>query len=359
MYFILLFFRNFVEKVQHRTITLEEKDADAVLKPINAVLNSGGGIVLLKIDDFSRYQPGDLNKRIDIFWQSLEPKLCSMIQPSTYDDVFNTKLEGDTILLFINATEHFCTVDFNLHLPSDAAFLSRPLYGKVVDLLSKRDSLENFIPQVPLKDLPMDLLPKKFTYKEVLNFHESKQVQLISCTSRGGLFRPNNQKAQDKIAQRISSFGNGSGGMILVGVDNKTGEIIGQNIAADGKAEWESGFQAMIDQMSETWSFTPIQGDHWDIKFFPVDGTESSSVIVILIAGMENLGGIFTKRPKSFEMQNSLGSDGGQEIFPLDFRQWKERMLPSAYNVGSKGESFVCQASLNSFAPASLPRKVF
>ena len=146
---VLFFFRKFVESVQHCIITLEKKDADAALRPINAVLNSGGGIVHMKIDDFSRYKPGDLNKRIDIFWQTLEQKLNPMIQPSTYDDVFDKELQGDTILLFIKAANHLCTVDYNMHLPFDAASLSRPTYEKVVDLLSWRESLENHIPKVP------------------------------------------------------------------------------------------------------------------------------------------------------------------------------------------------------------------
>ncbi|CAH3172343.1 unnamed protein product [Porites lobata] len=34
---------------------------------------------------------------------------------------------------------------------------------------------------------------------------------------------------------------------------------------------------------------------------------------------MKNLGGIFTKCPKSFELQNPSGSDGGEEMVPLDF----------------------------------------
>ena len=341
---VFFLFRKFVESVQHCTITLEKKDADAVLRPINAVLNSGGGTVLLKIGDFSRYKKGDLNKRMDIFWQTLEQKLNPMIQPSTYDDVFDKKLEGDTILLFIKATRHLCTVDYNMHLPFDAASLSRPTYEKVVDLLSRRESLENHIPEVPLTDLPIDLLPKQFTYKEVLDFHESKQVQLKYFTSKNGLFHPNNQRAQDKIAEHISSFGNGSGGMILIGIEDKTGEILGQEITADGKAEWESGFQAMINRMSETsWSFTPKKGEHWGMEFFPVDGTKSRCVIVVRIAGMRNLGGIFTKCPKSFELRNPSGSDGEEQIVPLEFHEWNQRMLCSTCPGQSKGEYIVYQ----------------
>ena len=341
--FLFFSFREFFENVQNCTITLGKNDAEAVLRVINAVLNSGGGIVRMKIHDFSRYEPGKLNKKIDIFWQTLEQKLNPMIQPSTYDDVFDKKQEGDTIVLFIKATEHFCTVDYNFHLPFDAASPQCVPREKVVDLLSRRDSLENHTPEVPLTDLPMDLLPKKFTYKEVLNFHESKQVQLKRYTSDHGLFHKNNQKAQGKIAEYISCFGNGSGGMILIGIEDKTGEILGQEIAADGKADWESGFQAIINQMSETWSFTPIQGAHWDIKFFPVDGTKSSFVIVILIAGMRNLGGIFKKCPKSFQLLNPSGSDAGEEIVPLDFTEWKQRMLRSTCQGQSKGEYIVYQ----------------
>ena len=336
--FLFFSFREFIENVQNCTITVGKNDAEAVLRVVNAVLNSGGGIVRMKIDDFSRYEPGDLNKRIDIFWQTLEQKLNLMIQLSAYDDVFDRKLEGDTIVLFINATEHFYTVDYNFHLPFDAASTQCVPREKVVDLLSRRDSLENHTPEVPLTELPMDLLPKNFTYKEVLNIPESKKVQLKCYTSGHGLFHNNNQKAQDKIAEYISCLGNGSGGMILIGIQDKTGEILGQEIAADGEAYWESGFQAMINKMSKTWSFTPKQREHWDIKFFPVDGTKSSFIIVVLIAGMRNLGGIFTKCPKSFELLNPSGSDGEEEIVRLDFHAWKQRMLRGTCLGQSKGE---------------------
>lgn len=298
---------------------------------------------MMKIDDFSNFEAGDLNKKIETFWQTLEQKLNPMIQPSTYDDVFDKKLEGDTIHLFIKATNHLCTVDCNMHLPFDSASLSRPTYEKVVHLLSCRESPENRIPEIPLTDLPTDLLPKQFTYKKVLDFHESKQVQLKYFTSENGLFHSKNQRAQDKIAEQISSFGNGSGGLILIGIEDN-GEICGEDIQGDhGKAYWETGFQAMINEMSKTWSFTPKQREHWDIKFFPVDGTKSSFIIVVLIAGMRNLGGIFTKCPKSFELLNPSGSDGEEEIVPLDFHEWKQRMLRGTFLGQSKGEYIVYQ----------------
>ena len=342
--FLFFSFREFIEHVQNCTITQLGKKGvnEALLTTINAVLNSGGGIVRMKINNFSKYKPEELNENFDKFWQTLEQKLNPMIQPSTYGDVFDRKCYGDTVLLFIRATKHLCTMDYNLRLPFDAASSPRPPYDKVVDLLSRKVSLENHAPEVPLTDLPMDLLPEKFRHKEVLNLHESKESQR-KCYKSDGLFDNNNQKDQDKIAAQISSFGNGTGGLILIGIKDK-GEICGVDIQGDrSKAYWESGFQAMINEMSKAWSFTPKRGEHWDIKFFPVDGTKSGFIIVVLIAGMRNLGGIFTKCPKSFELLNPSGSHREEVIISLDFHEWKRRMLRSTCLGQSKGEYIVYQ----------------
>ena len=261
-----------------------------------------------------------------------------MVQPSAYADVFDQKREKDTIRLFIKATEHFCTVDYNLYLPGDAGLLL-PSKQKVVDLLSERDSLKEKTdsPQVPLTDL-ISLVPEQFMYREVLNFHESKQIQFKYYKSKNELFHNNNRKAQDEIAKHISSFGNGIGGVIVIGIKNN-GEVCGQGKEMGSKKELERGFNEMIKEMSKTWSFTPTLGVHWDVQFVPVtEAKESRSVIAIRIAGMQNLGGIFTKCPKSFELQNASGSGGGEKIVPLDFNHWEERMLSSTCKGESKGE---------------------
>ena len=322
--------------MQYCTTTLKTQDVETILKPINGVLNSGGGIVEMKIDGFSKLKLEDLNEHVNTFWSALQPKLNLMVQPSAYADVFHKKREKDTICLFISATEHFCTVDYNLYLPGDAGLLLPPKQ-KVVDLLSERDSFKKTdSPQVPLTDL-ISLVPEQFLYKEVLNFHESKQVQLKYYTSKNELFHNNNRKAQDEIAKHISSFGNGIGGVIFIGIKDN-GEVHSQSKETGSKKNLESGFNEMIKEMSKTWSFTPTQGVHWDVQFFPVtEAEESRSVIAILIAGMQNLGGIFTECPKSFELQIASGSGGREKIVPLDFNHWEERMLSSTCKGESKG----------------------
>ncbi|CAH3174084.1 unnamed protein product, partial [Porites evermanni] len=344
----------FLENVQYYTTMLKTQDAKTVLEPINGVLNSGGGIVEIKIDGSLKLKPEDVNQRLDTFWSALQPKLNLMVQPSAYADIFDQKREKDTIRLFIRATEHFCTVDYNLYLPGDAGLLL-PQKQKVVDLLSERDSFKKTdSPQVPLKDL-ISLVPEQFMYKEVLNFHESKQVQLKYYTSKNELFHNSNGKARKEIAKHISSFGNGIGGVILIGIKNN-GEVHGQGTETGSKEKLESGFNEMVKEMSKTWSFTPTQGKHWDVTFVPVTGAEEPrSVIVIHIAGMQNLGGIFTECPKSFELQDGSVSGGAEKVVMLSFSQWNKRMLKDT----CKGESEVgpgCQVVPDGFE-SNLPEE--
>ena len=282
----------------------------------------------MKIDGF---KPKDL-KDVDTFWSKLQPKLDQMVQPSAYTDVFDQKRVGDTIFLFIKAVNHFCTVDYNLHLAGDSGVLL-PSHDKVVDLLSERP-LGMDVPQVPLTNLPVDILPETFTYNDVLNFHETKEVQFKEVIY---IHRSANQYHKDKkkIEKQISALGNGIGGMIIIGVKNKGGVVLGQSMEEDSEADFKNWFEGLIKEMSGTWNFRPIPGVHWDIKFFPVAGKELRSVIVILIAGMENLGGIFIRCPVSYELAES---DSGDNIITLEFKEWEERMLPCTFQGASKGK---------------------
>ena len=290
----------------------------------------------MKIDGFSAFT----SRQMDIFWLTLERKLNLMVQPSAYADVLDRKIKDDEILLFIKAPKHFCTVDYNLFLPGDVGVLPAT-YHKVQELLSKKclkkENKISDIPQVSLEDLPVNLLPETFNFKEVLNVHESKQIQLFS--SKNKLLHNNTRTQNEAFKKLISAFGNGNEGMIILGVED-TREVCGQSLEGDSEAELEERVESIVNEMSKTWHFTPRKGIHWNMQFFPVVGMlgmQANSVIVIYIAGMQNLGGIFTKCPKSFELQRPSGSDGEEKIVCLDFHQWKQRMPRGTHPDESKG----------------------
>ena len=288
-----------------------------LLDGVCALLNSGGGIMIIKITNFDKFSSP--LKKLDEYWSIFEEKLIPMIQPSVYCDVFDRKINGNEVFLFVKAPNHLCTVRFNLFTRLDTRALPAT-YDKVLNLLKEKKKSAN-LPQVSLKDLPA--LPKKFRYQEVLPFHESKKIELKYYTSSNELLHEKNSTHLEALARNISAFGNGSGGLIIFGVEDKTGKIYGQPMQKDSPKEVENRVVSIVQEMSKGWSFSPEKGVHWDINFFPVVGKESNSVVVVKVAGMANLGGIFTKCPRCFE----LILNGEKEIHRLNLREWKKRML--------------------------------
>ena len=288
-----------------------------LLDGVCALLNSGGGIMIIKITNFDKFSSP--LKKLDEYWSIFEEKLIPMIQPSVYCDVFDRKINGNEVFLFVKAPNHWCTVNFNLFTRLDTRALPAT-YEKVLNLLKERKKSAN-LPQVSLKDLPA--LPEEFRYQEVLPFHESKKIELKYYTSSNVLLHEKNSTHLETFAKNISAFGNGSGGLIIFGVEDKKGTIYGQPMQNDSPKEVENRVVSFFQGMSKAWSFSPEKGVHWDINFFPVVGKESNSVVVVKVAGMANLGGIFTKCPRCFE----LILNGEKEIHRLNLREWKKRML--------------------------------
>ena len=296
----------------------EETSQECVLKRSCALLNSGGGVLVIKIADFQilARKPNAL----DNFWKKVEPHLKAMIKPSSYNDIFDRHEQCDEILLlFVNAPQHLCTMEYNLFVPGDTS-VDEASYENTIELLkktpgSRRQRIPNV--EVSLKDLPE--VPKVFKYNEVLNLKESKQIQLKCFKSKAILDSANHEQCRN-IRKYVSAFANCGGGVILLGVEDD-GKVLGQEI--ESKENIEENVNSIVNKMY--WNFTPERKVHWDLQFFPVLGCELNAIVVITVAGIKNSGGVFTKCPKSFELQQ--GTDGQQRIHCLEFEEWKQRML--------------------------------
>lgn len=115
---------------------LDDKDVetpqDLILKNACALLNSGGGVLVIKSADLQSLS----ENVVDNFWKTNERKLEGLLKSSSnYNEVFDLKLgsgqiqvgseetqvDSDEILLFISAPQHFCSVEYNLYLAGDAS----------------------------------------------------------------------------------------------------------------------------------------------------------------------------------------------------------------------------------------------
>lgn len=309
------------EDILYQTIEIGKESSISLdlLQATCALLNSGGGVVHMKIADFYNFKSP--LERLDKFWQKLESKLDAMIKPSVYAEVFDRVVEKDVILLFGKAPGHCCTVEFNLFLASDAK-VTEASYNETVRLLQDRPSgKRKDFRRIPLQELPS--LPESCYYEQKLDFHESKQIQFKWFPSKNPLLHGNNRTQRKKIVDQISAFGNCSGGIILVGVTND-GTVLGQDMSSEenSREDIESRIRSLIEDMK--WPSNCERAVFWDIKFLPVEGKENCFVIAIYVAGIK--GGVFSKKPKSYELR--LEDDGKQQsVSHLEFVDWKKRML--------------------------------
>ena len=308
-----------------------EDPQELVLKNVCALLNTGGGILVIKITDFQSLSKNS----VDEFWKKIAPRLSAMITSSlTYDEVFDRLEVFDEVLLFIRAPQHFCTLKYNLFLPSDECAYEAS-YEQTLKQLEKhpsqRGKKKNPFPiKVPLNILPP--VPKMFEYQQSLSFHETKQMQFKHWESETYLDH-NNHGQRQSIGRWISAFANGGGGIILLGITDE-GCVLGQELNQKNRQEdIEDRVSSLFNKM--VCDLTLERKTHWDMEFFPVVGRESHAVIVIYVAGMASCGGVFTNCPKSFELK--FDEDGNKGPCELDFRGWKERML-SGMDLKSSGK---------------------
>lgn len=278
----------------------------------------------MKIDNYSELKSQGKSplQELDKFWQGFEEKLKALVKPLSYDKVFDRKIEQDEVFLFVKASDHWCTLEYNLCLSGDSQ-VSDPSFGETVELLSDKPlGKKKKFPYCRVHLDQLQSLPEQFRYKEKLGFHESKTMQFKNYTSKNPILHNNSHKERDKIARQISAFANGSGGVILLGVEDDC-TVFGQNMDSEGNSqeELEQRLNSIVNEMK--WSCTPEKKLHWDVKFFPVQGKECYFVIAIYVAGVR--GGVFTKTPKSYELRP--GDDGKEAIYQVEFQEWKQQVL--------------------------------
>ena len=298
-----------------------------MLKNACALLNSGGGVLRIEISG----RDYDFWRQLDKIWQPFEEKVTNMVKPLTYNDVCDRVVGLKEIQLFIKAPQHLCTLHSNLYFAGDAGTYEASSEQAVNMLQNLGKKYSNDV-DVPIKALPN--LPKEFTYKEKLDYHESRETQFKYFTQEDPILRSRCQ--QDTVQKHISVFGNTIGGEILLGVTNRS-EVLGVDMKKNSQSKIEEQVNSMIKNMK--FPVTPRRSVHWDIEFIPLSGdttaTQERSVVAIKVAGMKNRGGVFMKCPESYDLDHDT-------IQVIGFDQWKQRMLSgSKLETDTKGLHFL------------------
>ena len=230
------------------------------------------------------------------------------IQPLSYSDLIDRKIENDVISFFIKAPDHLITLEYNLFLAGDAK-THRASFNKTLELLADTPRCKFSLEKLPC-------LSVTFVYEETLDFHESRVVQLKDYSSSSHTVVEKINKEKYGIQKQLSAFANVTGGIALLGISDKS-IVHGYPMDFDEFSfiKCERVVESLIKEME--WCCTPRRFVHWNVKFFPVQNKENHFVIAIYVAGME--GAVFARGPKSYKV-------GQDTAHLLTFEEWKQRV---------------------------------
>lgn len=307
---ILHFYRpDLAETVLHQKIKLgvKKNDCEGILRDTCALLNSGGGVLEIKIEDYSDLRDTFWGK-LDCTWQTFENKLALVIGSLSYADLIDRKVKNDVISVFIKAPDHLITLDCNLFVAGDAR-LHAASFSKTLELLANAPRCKDSLEKLPC-------LPETFVYMERLDFHETREIQLKDYSSSSRAVVEKIKKEKKVIQKQLSAFANVTGGIILLGISNQS-VVYGYPMDSDKNSfeNCEQEVQSLIEEME--WCCTPRRSIHWDVKFFPVQKKENHFLIVIYVAGME--GAVFARSPNSYTVRQDTRDS-------LTFEEWKQRV---------------------------------
>ena len=196
----------------------------AVLQHVCALLNSGGGILIMENLEFNQ---GTQSKSLDEWWSGME---CNFATILSGDDICNFldfvgNFDDPHLYLFVKSAEHLCTLDYHCRLPTDTA-THNVTYRSAVKLCKRQGPCD------PLSSLPA--IPTSFVYgrtEETLK-QEGKQIQFKNLSSN---FNKHGSKTlPEKIvyysSKYISAFANHEGGHIYFGIEDTSASVTGEEM---------------------------------------------------------------------------------------------------------------------------------
>ncbi|XP_005096595.1 schlafen family member 13 isoform X2 [Aplysia californica] len=332
----------FVSCSVHISKGIHSKENNNVLESTCALLNSGGGILVMhNVEHNKKVQ----SKTLDAWWSGMESNLANILSG---DDICNYldfvgNFDDKYFYLFVKSAEHLCTVEYHCRLPTDTATHSVS-YKSAAKICAKQGH------ESKLSDLPVIPTEYEFGVTEATLKQEGKQIQFKQLTS--GRFAKR-QSFPEKVgyycSRYITAFANHEGGHIYFGIEDTTAAVMGEELTEEEETHTVSVVEKKMG--SVIWSdpdCQPVRGVHWDIEFFPVfhcPDEERRRVIVVSVCKMP--GGVFSNCPEAFVVSRSQdsNSNGDNKVRPrvekLAFRDWKAEMLSKERDVKMLRSRFV------------------
>ncbi|XP_055113992.2 protein SLFN14 [Symphalangus syndactylus] len=220
---------------------LKRSENSRIIRAICALLNSGGGVIKAEIDDKTySYQCHGLGQDLETSFQKL--------LPSGSQKYLDYMQQGHNLLIFVKSWSpdvfslplRICSLRSNLYqrdvtsaINLSASSALELLREKGFRAQRRRPRVKKLHPQQVLnryiqEEENMRILASEFfkkdklMYKEKLNFTESTHVEFKRFTTKKVIPR-----IKEMLPHYVSAFANTQGGYVLIGVDDKSKEVVG------------------------------------------------------------------------------------------------------------------------------------
>uniref|UniRef100_G3SEM2 Uncharacterized protein n=1 Tax=Gorilla gorilla gorilla TaxID=9595 RepID=G3SEM2_GORGO len=220
---------------------LKRSENSRIIRAICALLNSGGGVIKAEIDDKTySYQCHGLGQDLETSFQKL--------LPSGSQKYLDYMQQGHNLLIFVKSWSpdvfslplRICSLRSNLYRRDVTSAINLSASSALELLREKgfraqrgRPRVKKLHPQQVLnryiqEEEDMRILASEFfkkdklMYKEKLNFTESTHVEFKRFTTKKVIPR-----IKEMLPHYVSAFANTQGGYVLIGVDDKSKEVVG------------------------------------------------------------------------------------------------------------------------------------
>ena len=312
---------------------------DDIKENVCALLNSGGGTLILKAQADENVLAKDGLRSDDVI-RAVEQIFHPVIGTACVNSHLSIGNETPAeIVLNVQEFKSLCTLSYNMFLPTDTQVLPIKCdeLATVIDLMN----INRFIDVTDFENArPID----QFVHNSVFRIKESKTAQFKCLKSEKTKHNDLGSRIiHNKFTTYVSAFANHIGGRIYIGIDDKTGRVVGETITEAEQKDLEMKLQKHIDKMLwPEYCTPPVKGKQWDISFHAVtdsDGcpvqTEVSKgyVYVIVITIHACSGGVFVKAPESYHIVQIRAKESESseilenKVQPMDFTEWRNRIL--------------------------------
>ena len=291
---------------------VKDKILDEIEINICVLSNSNGGKLILKIDDDTSGDSGDIVRRIE---QRLKP----VLHIGELQKVKHVIEEKGEMTLVVPGLRRLCTVKTNLFVTTNKEVHMIPA---IEDVNVREILFERRVVEIREQKVPEHFyLNRDCGFRESINM-QFKQLKTEKTKNKNFASRIIDNKFKDYV----SGFANGSGGQIFYGI-NDSGVVVGEKFHESGvkkeKQQITKEIEKAIQKMIWAGNSSEIKcGEQWDIKFVPVMNDENEmtqSTFVVVICVQPYIGGVFTAEPESYCVENG-------EVKKMPFDTWRENV---------------------------------